>query len=126
MVAFGLVGAVGFIIDGGVLTLLSRTFGLNLFLARLWSFSAATAATWYLNRSLVFNPVNATARGKRAEYGRYVIIQVGGALLNLGVFWALIDRYPPLRAVPIVPLAVGALVGMLFNYSGARLWVFRR
>ncbi|HYD80942.1 MAG TPA: GtrA family protein [Paucimonas sp.] len=123
--AFGVVGGFGFAVDGGILTLLSQRFGIDIYVSRGISFSIATVATWLLNRRLVFKMETAGATPKGREYGRYLLVQTGGALLNLGVFSALIRAYPSLHAIPVVPLAVGAVFGLALNYSGARFWVFK-
>jgi len=31
---------------------------------------------------------------------------------------------PRLAATPVVPLAIGAVLGALINYAGSALWVF--
>ena len=117
-----LVGSVGFVVDAGILTLLSQKFSVNVYISRLFSFPAATIITWLLNRSLVFN---FHVQKTRREYGKYLLVQIGGALLNLGVFVLLLIAFSSLQIIPAVPLAVGALFGLVFNYSGVRHWVFR-
>lgn len=120
---FVVVGAVGFLIDAGVLTLALRHVTPSVYVARSLSFTAAVIATWLLNRTFVFD---ADADGSMAaEYGRYFVTQVAGALSNLGVFVALIEILPRLAGTPVVPLAAGAVLGALVNYAGAALWVFR-
>jgi putative flippase GtrA len=122
-VRFIVVGGVGFLIDAGVLTLALRYVTPSVYVARSMSFTAAVIATWLLNRTFVFD---ADADGSMAaEYGRYFVTQVAGALSNLGVFVALIEILPRLAATPVVPLAAGAVLGALVNYAGAALWVFR-
>jgi putative flippase GtrA len=119
---FLVVGGIGFLIDAGVLTLALHDFTPSVYVARALSFTAAVIATWLLNRMFVFD---ADANGSIvAEYGRYFVTQVAGALSNLGVFVALIELMPRLGSTPIVPLAVGAALGALVNYAGATLWVF--
>lgn len=124
LLKFGLVGTVGFAIDGGLLSLLAH-LGVNIYLARAVSFPLAVVATWYLNRRLVFKAGAATAAKKRQEYGRYFAVQLGGAALNLLVFSILIGAFAELKTVPIVPFAAGSAVGLIFNYLGARLLVFK-
>jgi len=124
---FGAVGTAGFIVDAGVLSALTSLAGVGIYPSRAVSFVAACSATWLLNRTFVFAP---PAGGGRAgprdrEYARYLSVQVAGALINLAVFAALIQVFPALRSMPVVPLAAGSLVAMVFNYSGARYWVFR-
>jgi putative flippase GtrA len=119
---FLVVGGIGFLIDAGVLTLALRYITPSVYVARALSFTVAVIATWLLNRAFVFD---GDAGGSIvAEYGRYLVTQVAGALANLGVFVALIGMIPRLGATPIVPLAAGAVLGALVNYAGAALWVF--
>ena len=124
IVGFAFVGGIGFLVDGGILTVASQVFGVNLYLSRALSFSVATLVTWLLNRSFVFAVATPLAEARGREYARYLAVQIAGALLNLGVFALLIALYPGLHSVPVVPLAVGALFGMVLNFLGARFWVF--
>ena len=121
---FGTVGVVGFAIDGGILTVLNQHFEWNVYLSRACSFLGATVATWILNRIFVFKHREEIGRDAGREYGRYVSVQIAGALINLGVFYILIDFIPEFRDLPIVPLAIGAIFGMAINYTGAQFWVF--
>ena len=121
---FGLIGGVGFLVDGGILTLLTAWFGTNVYAARAVSFPVATVVTWYLNRSFTFKANKAKSISKE-EYMRYLIVQIGGALLNLAVFITLIQFFSWMNKLPILPLAIGAVFGMVFNYTFSRIWVFR-
>jgi len=123
--SFGCVGAVGFAVDAGVLSALNKGFGVNVYAARVVSFVVAVFVTWLLNRTLVFKQAADVPRDKRREYASYFTIQTIGALINLGVFAALIASQPALKAYPIIPLAAGSIVGMFFNYAGAHFWVFK-
>lgn len=124
LMKFVLVGAAGFAVDGGVLTLLSVEFGFNVYLSRLLSFLTATMVTWLLNRRFVFD-ADAVVQSRSAEYARYVTVQVVGALANLGLFSVLIARIPAWKSVPVIPLFFGALLGLVINYGFARYWVYR-
>ncbi|MGF6599995.1 putative flippase GtrA [Paraburkholderia sp. GAS448] len=125
LLAFGCVGAIGFAVDAGVLSLLTQEFGLDVYLSRLISFPTAVCATWLLNRTWVFKHPHRVVRNKRREYLSYFSIQSIGALLNFGIFSAALIIYPDLRAYPIIPLAFGAVAGLLFNYAGSHYWVFK-
>jgi putative flippase GtrA len=124
IIAFAIVGSIGFVIDGGILTLAIEIFKLNPYLGRAISFPIAVTATWYLNRRWTF-AANASAR-KNTEYTRYFIIQVTGAAINLGIYFLLITIVPWFALHPIVPLAIAALVAMIFNFLGAQLYVFTK
>lgn len=90
---------------------------------RLISASIAITLTWYLNRRLVFRTQQSNAMG--SEYGRYVVVQVIGLLVNLVVYFMALAILPVLRNVPVMAIALGAAAALLFNFLGARCWAFR-
>jgi putative flippase GtrA len=119
---FAGVGAVGFAVDAGVLQLLVGLAGWSPFAARALSFPAALACTFALNRAWTFQGLRWTL--PRA-FGAYGVIQTVGALLNLLVFTVCVLLAPPLYAHPVIALAIGSAVAMLFNYCASRRIVFR-
>ena len=119
---FAGVGAIGFIIDAGILTTLMTGFGFHHYPARAISFGAAVTATWYLNRRWVFN--RAATRMTGSEYFRYVVVQIIGATINLAVFVLAIELSEDLARIPVVPLAMGAALALLFNFSASSRFVF--
>jgi putative flippase GtrA len=124
-VRFVAVGFVGFVVDAGVLTLLASFLGWNVYAARGVSFGIAVFVTWLINRRWTFGSRTMSgAAAAGAEYSRYLVVQVIGALANLGVFVGVLAIQPGLIRYPVVPLAFGAVAGLLVNYCGARAWVF--
>ena len=119
---FVLVGAIGFLIDAGILTALMAGLDFGHYGARAISFTIAVTATWYMNRRWVFER-NAVRMSSR-EYTSYVAVQVIGALINLSVFAAVIELVPDLTKMPVIPLAVGAAVALMFNFSASSRFVF--
>jgi putative flippase GtrA len=126
LLRFAAVGTVGFIVDAVVLTVLSQWLSVNVYLARCCSFVVACLVTWLLNRTLVFESSAATAIAKQREYGRYFLVQSGGAAFNMAIFSALIALVPTLQRMPVIPLAVASCCALVFNFAGSRLWVFGR
>jgi putative flippase GtrA len=126
VLGFGIVGTIGFLVDGGVLTALSQWYGIDVFISRVPSFVIATVVTWLLNRTFVFQANNDGDLRTQREYSRYLLVQVGGGLLNFGIYSLLLKSFSVLHSIPVVPLAAGSAGGMLFNYSGTRRWVFRK
>ena len=122
--AYAVVGSIGFVVDASLLTVLTTWFSVGLLPARCVSFSAATVATWLLNRTAVFPRSNLDDACLAEEYGRYLPIQVSGALTNLAVFFVLIEISPALGRTPVLPLAAGALAALAVTYGGARRFVF--
>ena len=58
------------------------------------------------------------------EYGAYFGVQAVGAAINLGTYALVIALVPSLARLPVLPLAAGAALALLFNYSAASRWVF--
>src|SRR5919109_1675870 len=113
LVRFAVVGTVGFLVDAAVLHLLVSAAAWSPFAARAISFPVALACTFGLNRAWTF-------RGLRLSlpraFGAYGVIQTVGALLNLLVFSILLVAAPSLYRIPVLALAIGSGVAMLFNY----------
>lgn len=122
--AYALVGGIGFVVDASLLTILVNGFSADMFAGRLVSFSAATFVTWLLNRRAVFARSLFSRQSSAAEYGRYLLVQIAGALTNLAVFFLLISMFPILRWLLPVPLAMGAAVALAVTFSGAKRFVF--
>ncbi len=120
---FVVVGAIGFFVDGGILTVLHSIFDFSLLHARLVSFSGAVTMTWYLNRQHTF----ADSKDAHAvhEWGRYAVVNSIGATLNLGIFLWLVYRFDALAGWPIVPLAIAASIALIFNFFASRHLAFR-
>ncbi len=123
---FAVIGALGFVVDASILTLLFNVLDYNLYIARLISFSMATLVTWLLNRLYTFHAHIPVINSKSKEYGRYLAVQIGGALINLLVFVVVIALLPQLEKIAVIPLAIGALFGLLFNYTCTHYWVYKK
>ena len=119
---FVVVGAIGFLIDAGILTALMAGFDLDHYRARAISFTIAVTATWYMNRRWVFQRNAVPVSGR--EYSSYFVVQVIGAVINLSVFVAVIEFAPKLAILPVIPLAIGAAAALLFNFSMSSRFVF--
>ena len=120
---FALVGAVGFAVDGGFLVLSHKQLGLDWPAARLLSFTVAATVTWLLNRSLTFGGRSGPIR--LSEWRRYLAVNGIGAVLNLGIFLALIELVPAFRKHPVGALAVAAAIALAFNFFGSRSFAFK-
>jgi putative flippase GtrA len=81
---FGIVGVVATIIDFGVLTLLKEIFGVDVLLASAISFSVSVIANYILSILFVFKSAQSN---KLKEFVIFVILSVGGLLLNQLIMW---------------------------------------
>lgn len=87
---------------------------------RAISFPIAVLTTWWLNRTLTFRSKNNPHR----ESFRYLLVQALGAGANLGVFMVLVSAFPWLRSVPVLPLFIAAIFGLLVNFALSKKYVF--
>ncbi|MEQ8860000.1 MAG: GtrA family protein [Pseudomonadales bacterium] len=118
---FLVVGAVGFVVDVATLALLVYGFGYGqhsggLIGSRLVAFAAAISVTFLLNARYTFG-----ASVRRARASRYVLIQVLGAVLNIGTYTALV--LGPLPR-PLLALAIGSAVATVSNFVLVRRFVY--
>jgi putative flippase GtrA len=120
---FVIAAAAGFVVDAGVLTALVRVLAWGPWQGRFVSFPLAVSTTWWLNRRYAFRGTGIGDR--RVEYAAYWAIQLAGAVVNFGIFGLCLRWVPALAAWPFVPVAVGGMAAMLFNFAVARSTVYR-
>ena len=119
-VRFSIVGAVGFVIEAALLTYFATVPGIGAVKGRAVSFPVAVVTTWWLNRTLTFQSKNNLHR----ESFRYFLVQSLGAVTNLGVFLALVAMLPGLRTIPVLPLGIASIFGLLVNFTLSKKYVF--
>ncbi|MFW6094749.1 MAG: GtrA family protein [Pseudomonadota bacterium] len=118
---FLMVGAVGFSIDMSTLAFLLYGLGYvetggGLIGSRVAAFLVTVALTFLMNARYTFG-----ASVRRARVMRYVVIQVLGALINLGTYAFLV--LGPLGR-PLIAMAIGAGVATLSNFLLVRRFVY--
>ncbi len=115
------VGALGFLIDAGLLLWFIETAGLNPFLARVFSILLALSTTWAMHRNWTFR---SNGSGRLAEWSRFAAVNGAGGTLNYLVYSAILLALP--GTAPLLALAAGSAVALVANYLGSRIWAFRR
>jgi putative flippase GtrA len=114
---------VGFLIDAGLLHVLTAQASLDPVSARVCSFLAAVTATWALNRSMTFAD-RASVRVLR-EWSRYFGVSALGAGCNFAVYLAAVGTFPWFAARPVAALALASALAMCVNYLGYKHLAFR-
>ena len=122
MLRFLIVGAIGYVVDAGLVALQVRIFGFGPYVSRGPSFLAAATVTWLLNRKHTFKGLE--RHSATTSYRRYVLAQVVGGVINLSVYAAAIARIAFCARNPEIAVAVAAGFGLVVNYTLARLFVF--
>lgn len=119
---FGAVGAVGFVVDGGLLWFF-LSLDLSPYLARALSFPVAVLVTWALNRNWTFAVTEGASR--KAELQRYFGVQIGGNLTNYAIYSVILAFFGTASATVFVAFAIGSFTGSCLNFIGARFFAFR-
>lgn len=117
---FCAVGALGFVIDAGLLIWFTAVWGLDPLLARVFSILLALTMTWAMHRNWTFG---SSASPRLAEWGRFAAANIAGGVLNYAVYAAVLIALP--AATPLMALAAGSAVALAVNYLASRLWAFR-
>jgi putative flippase GtrA len=122
---FCLVGGIGFVVDAGTLTLMTRYGGIGPIVARLISmFVFGMTTTWLLNRSLTFR---AQSGGSvLAEYLRFAAANAIGNSINFAIHAGLVETSPLVHDYPALGAVAGTAVGLAFNFTSSKYFVFRR
>jgi putative flippase GtrA len=122
LLRFGVVGVIGFLVDAGVLMLLTGPLTLNAYLARVPSFLMGATSTWLCNRYWTF----ADRRGpdRLREWSRYMAAMLVGGLVNYGTFALAFATVDAVSAMPVIGVALGSVAGMFVNYASSSRLIF--
>ena len=123
MILFGVIGAAALVVDSLVLAA-GLALGVPRAAARIVSLFVSMNFTFALNRAYTFAAFREQSLLK--QYGMYMAANAFGAVVNYVVFIVLTAPGAWLEHWPIAGVAVGAIVGMGFNFTASRLTAFRR
>lgn len=119
---FVLVGAVGFVIDGGVLQALVTFAGWGPITARLVAVPVAVFGTWLLNRHITF-PESHGGPPLQSLW-RYYVVSAVGATLNFILYSLMVAASPAMATRPLVPLGIASVIALIVNYLGSKHFAF--
>ena len=117
-------GAIGFVVDAGIVQFMVSELDSNPYGARVISFLAAATTTWLFNRNFTFAGRNPGA-SKRRELIRYLIAMAGGFALNYGTYALAVWLVPLVRSWPAIGVAAGSVSGGSVNFLTSKYWIFR-
>jgi putative flippase GtrA len=128
---FGLVGVAGLFVDIGALWVAINWLHAGYYLGRVFSYLVAATFTWTFNRKFTFR---SAAQGPLLkQWAGYLVVNAAGAFANLGVYSLIVALGPktglvPAKLMPYLPYfadACGGLSGMVFNFAGSKLFIFK-
>ena len=123
---FGVVGAIGFVIHGGLLFLLRDVAHINSYVANMIGFITAASTNYFLNRWWTFR---SQEKQMGVEYMKFILVSVVGLGVNSGTLWLLSLLLPEwavegeFRFYILWAVAVG--VTTLWNFFGNMIFTFK-
>lgn len=121
---FGVVGAIGFLIDVSLLTLGMRVFHQPYVVARVVSILVSMHFGFAINRMWAFRHLRSQSLTR--QWLGYLAANSTGALVNYGVGLLLVQPGMIFAHIPQLAAAVGTGAGMFINFAGSRLLAFRK
>lgn len=118
---FTVVGTLGFVVDSSVLYA-GLAIGLGPYVGRVISYIAAATTTWYLNRKWTFKP---THKASRSEYMKFVVLNLGGFVVNYGTYVLCLHAHPVFAQHPVLAVAAGSIAGLFVNFGINKFLVFK-
>jgi len=122
LVLFSLAGVAGFLVDAGVVWVLTRA-GVGPIMAQAVAFTMAVTVTWLLNRRFTF--AHHASPNWLREWLHYVVANSVGAVANNGVYALLVVTVALFSKEPVLAVAAGSVAGLIFNFTASRTLVFR-
>jgi putative flippase GtrA len=119
LVRFGVVGAVGFIVNIAVYTLFVHSIGVDYHVAAVAAWLVAVMNNFVLNRHWTFDAREGQARFQAVRFVVVSLVAFGCSLLLL----TLLVENGGLAKVPAQAIAVAASTPL--NFLGNKLWSFR-
>jgi len=121
---FSMVGGVGFVVDAGSFFILTHYLGGGLVSSRVVSsLVLGMTVTFLLNNFMTFR-----GHGEGSLFARYLkfaAANIIGNLLNLGTHAALVENLDLFHSIPLLGVVAGTFVGLVFNFTGSKYFVFR-
>ena len=120
-IRFGIVGALGFVVDTAVVY--ATRGALGLYGAGALAYPVAATVTWAVNRVWTFRGRGTGAMHR--QWVRFLAANLLGFILNRGTYFLLITFSATSAEYPVIAVAAGALAGMFVNFFLSRALVFR-
>lgn len=115
---FGVVGVLAFLIDYGVLFLLSEGFGVYYLIANAISFTVSVIFNYTCSMKFVFS--GKEGMSKRKEFVIFVILSVLGLLLNELLMWLGVDIC---QIYSMITKIFATAVVMVYNFITRKIFL---
>lgn len=120
LIKFGIVGVIALIIDVGLLMVLKELFKMNVLIASAVSFSVSVTANYILSMRFVFESNN---NSKLKEFIVFVLLSIGGLLLNQLIMWIGVDL---LSAYYLVVKIFALIFVAIYNFITRKVFLEKK
>ncbi len=121
-VRFCAAGAIGFVVDAGLVQALVSLFEAPPVPTRFVSFTLAATVTWQINRRLTF--VGAHLGSAPRQWFRYLSVNAVGAGVNLALYTLLVINSSFLARYPFAAVLAASAAALIINFTASKRYVF--
>ena len=122
---FAIGGALGFVVDAGIVQSLVSFAHVNPYAGRVISFLVAATVTWWWNRSQTVASRH-SGRSLMVEWLHWMALMSGGAAVNYIAYVVCLMAFPSWHRWPALAVGVGSIFAAFVNFVSARTLLFRR
>jgi putative flippase GtrA len=120
-IKFGVVAAIGFVVDVGLLRCSIELLDTGPYLGRLVSYCAGVIVTYSINSTWTFSK-----SGKySASLLRWSAVSIFTFFLNFGIYYCLVWNLDIFTVYPEAAVLISCLFSFGMNFTLARSWAFR-
>jgi putative flippase GtrA len=116
---FAVVGAIGAVVDMGVLVILKEYFGLNVYLARAISFTCAVLNNYTLNQRWTFSDLEKRHSRQLVQFFVVSVIGLGLNLILMYIFHGILGLHY------LIATCLAILIVLIWNFFANRFWTFK-